>query len=755
MVTELRYGVDTSLAGDEAPSRQFERGGALAGLYERLVKALRGGSPQTARELAAVLGTARSQVNSLLYSRADTFTHDGAQPPRWMLHREASTRIPAAANARGAPSPPSPSKRLGELRKSLYAWQRRALDDWASAGHQGVVEAVTGAGKTRVGLTAIGDGLANGFRVLVIVPTTVLLGQWQREISDHLGIQAGVLGGGRKATLSHHNVVVSTVQSASRIDRLLPRSARGLIVCDEVHRYGADSFARVLQLSFERRLGMTATFERNDDGLHTHLLPYFGRVVYSLWYREALEERVIARFRVAIVRVDLDPQDQQRYESAHEEARDARYKLVTHHRVTREPFGEFMAEVAALAEGSPREQATKLARRFLSNFSESRRILGETPSKLDALRHARDAVAASQGTLVFASTVAGARRAAQRLTDSGVDTETLDSSMTLQERRAVLGRFQRREVDAMAAPLVLDEGVDVPEANLAIILAASKTRRQMIQRLGRVVRVKADGGIAHLALVVARNTSEDPASGAHMGFIEEMLDVAHELRVFNTDQLPELASFLTGGDGGSEPDFTSTAAPSAVAAGRRPATTRQPTAADDHEALLERVRRSLPDLEGASDVARRSSSAARSRRKVGRAHSPLPLDLRIRDQLAKGPRTATRLASELGVPRELLMKVLVAAPEFVTRDLGWYLASNAPPAALSDRTDPSMMSDPGEEAPHPLVDAWESLVGPVTAGQRAHFEYAMRFVMPMISSQEEAREFVHEHVESILARLQK
>ena len=79
---------------------------------------------------------------------------------------------------------------------------------------------------------------------------------------------------------------------------------------------------------------------------------------------------------------------------------------------------------------------------------------------------------------------------------------------------------------AVTAPQVLDEGVDVPAADLAVILAASRSRRQMIQRMGRVLRRKPDGRVAHLIIVYAAGTVEDPALGAHDGFLDEITPVA-------------------------------------------------------------------------------------------------------------------------------------------------------------------------------------------------------------------------------------
>ena len=745
-------------------------------LHEQLLAVLGVTSGQTARQLEATLEVGRSIINSELYRRTDTFVHDGAQPPRWSLRTAAdassSTHSRAARNRSASPT----RRHHAELHGSLYPWQRRALDHWTQADHRGVIEAVTGAGKTRVGLAAIADALDSSMRVLVVVPTTVLLDQWRQQIHEHLGLQAGALGGGHKARLADHQVVVAMVHSASRIERLLPVSAGGLIVCDEVHRYGATTFARVLQEPFVRRLGLTATFERNDDGLDDHLLPYFGDVAYSLSYREALAEQVIAPFRVAIVRVDLDAEEQDHYEDAHREAQAARTTLIRRYHLPQEPFGEFMAEVALLAGGPRKDPATRLARRFLSSFTETRRILGETPRKLDVLSYLDPAIVASHGTLIFASTVNGALRAAHTVANNGIRADALHSDMKLAERRAVLNRFEQRELQVVAAPLVLDEGVDVPDANLAIILAASKTRRQMIQRLGRVVRVKADGGCAHLALVVARNTSEDPASGTHLDFITEMLDVADELRVFDPPQHGELARFLTGGTGGTHAEFTGHSAvppsdaldphaPTTRSTSTRAQATRSPDPPDDRDALTRSLAPLLAAAAAASptrtstEPSTPSSAPRTTRAKAAPESDPLGLHIRILLALAKRPRTCAGLATELGVAPHQLLAVLESSSQFHCRARVWRLTSQKPapqpPNGPADLPTEATTPPPDPDASHPLVIAWEALEGPMNDVQRAHFKRAMQFVWAGLNDRDEARRFVHLNRSGIRAKLRQ
>ena len=98
----------------------------------------------------------------------------------------------------------------------------------------------------------------------------------------------------------------------------------------------------------------------------------------------------------------------------------------------------------------------------------------------------------------------------------------------MSERRKVFAGFEDGTHELVAAPRLLDEGIDVPAADLAIVLASSRSKRQMIQRMGRVVRRKDDCRIARVAIVYVEGTAEDPNDGAHEDFVETIQDAADD-----------------------------------------------------------------------------------------------------------------------------------------------------------------------------------------------------------------------------------
>lgn len=454
-----------------------------------------------------------SLVERILFDHPDVFDHDGGMSRKW--HVLSGRAFPIARNY---------------LEQPLRKWQEHALQEWIVAGRGGVVEAVTGTGKTAVGVAAIADAYSRGLRSLVLVPGIDLMEQWHSVLQRAVpNTKIGRRGDKFRDTLVSHRILISTVQSAVRGESF-PATSGCLLVADEVHRYGASAFARALTDDFQERLGLTATYERSDDSIDTILSPYFGSTIDGCDYRRGYEEGILAPVRVVNIAVQFTPKERHDYEDADERARSARTKLINNCGIPAEPFGLFMQEVDRLSNDENAGPATFLARKFMKAFNDRRSILAQSHAKLDLLRQIGSAMRGPARSILFSETVAAAEAAAAMIADQGVAAEAMTSGMKPAERAALLGRFRVGEVVALATPRLLDEGIDVPEAELGLILAASRSRRQMVQRMGRIIRPKHDGRHAIFAIVYVEGTSEDPASGAHETFLRQILDIADEVR---------------------------------------------------------------------------------------------------------------------------------------------------------------------------------------------------------------------------------
>lgn len=445
-----------------------------------------------------------------------------------------------------AASPAEQTRSLLAPGLSLYPWQRDALGAWQSAGHRGVIEAVTGAGKSRVAHWAAAEALDRGMRVLVIVPTIELMNQWHQGLEAAIpSVAIGRLGNAHCDTLRSRRIVVATVHSARR-RRLAPNGTTILLIADECHRYGAPSFAKALDPEFEQRLGLTATYDRGDTGNERYLEPYFGGIVKALWYDEALAQEAISPFRIALVAVRFNDEDQATYSFHDENAKQARGELIDIHGVAPEPFGEFMRQVTELSDGGAGD-ATKAARRYLGAFSKRRQLLAETECKIPILEALAPAVSESGGTLVFTQTKDSARRSAELFRAAGCSAEALYSDLDEIERGGRMDRFKDGRSRLISAPRLLDEGIDVPKADLGIIVAASRSKRQMIQRLGRVIRRKPEGAFGRLVVLYVGGTVEDPhaAGGESDSFLRRCCDSAQEVAEFPGTSTTALQEFLS------------------------------------------------------------------------------------------------------------------------------------------------------------------------------------------------------------------
>ena len=206
-------------------------------------------------------------------------------------------------------------------------------------------------------------------------------------------------------------------------------------------------------------------------------------------------------------------------------------------------FGEFMKFITQLSKEGKREGIA--ARRFLKHFTERKRLLAETDAKYEALKKLSSSIKASNGTIAFTATIESTEIAAEVLEEKKISCGLHHSKMNKVNRRLVLKQFKDRALDAIIAPKTLDEGIDVPEADLGIIIAASRERRQMIQRMGRVLRRKKDQHLAKFAILYVKDTSEDPKNGPHGAFLETILPVASEHKDFGSRaSMKSISEFL-------------------------------------------------------------------------------------------------------------------------------------------------------------------------------------------------------------------
>ncbi len=370
-----------------------------------------------------------------------------------------------------------------QVRAAPRPYQLEALDAWLAAGGRGVVVLPTGAGKTLVGLLVIARCAVS---TLVVVPTLDLLDQWRHALLEGLGAPAacvGTFGGGRRDL---RPITISTYDSAAIHTHKL--AGFGLAVFDEVHHLPAATYRLAAQgILAPFRLGLSATPERGD-GLEADLEHLVGPVVYARTPGQLTAH--LARFREERLSIPLSPAERDAYDRAM-----AVYRAFVRRRRLRIDSPEDYQRLvvwpsAADPEARAAMLAHRLARRLAFNAEAKQRALVELLA-----RHRADRV------IIFSEYTSAVERVSRDLLIPCITHRTPAA-----ERAALLEGFRAGRFSKLAAGRVLNEGVDVPDANVAIVLSGSGTRREHVQRLGRILRPKA--GVAVLYELVTEGTSE-------------------------------------------------------------------------------------------------------------------------------------------------------------------------------------------------------------------------------------------------------
>jgi len=371
------------------------------------------------------------------------------------------------------------------------AYQSEALAAWRAAGRRGTVVLPTGAGKTFVAELCMADTRRP---TLVVAPTLDLVGQWYSRLQAAFDQPVGMLGGG------HHEVEPVTVSTYDSAWLHLARYGDrfGLLIFDEVHHLPAPAYLSAAQASLAPfRLGLTATLER-QDGREEAMAEVLGPVVYRKEITE-LSGEFLAPYETVRLEVQLAQAERVAYDTA------------------RKAFTDFVAQEGLRLGGSGGWQSflraasrSRAGRAAFQAYQDSRRIAHGSPRKLDLLQTLLDQERGRR-TIIFTHDNATAYRISRELLLPCISHQT-----DIKERRAILDAFQAGTLPTLVTSRVLNEGVDLPSAEVAIVMSGTGTVREHVQRLGRILRpgTDAQGGAKQAVLyeIVAAGTAEERTS---------------------------------------------------------------------------------------------------------------------------------------------------------------------------------------------------------------------------------------------------
>jgi superfamily II DNA or RNA helicase len=353
----------------------------------------------------------------------------------------------------------------------LRRWQSEALSLWKGANHRGIVAVVTGGGKTVFALSCI--RALQPDTSLVVVPTIALMDQWWEETATFFGIsldEIHIVTARQKVKVGTVNLAV--LNSAAKIYRE-GRSQPCFLIVDECHKAASSQFRAIFEIPKVAALGLSATPERPyDDWLNEILVPAIGPIIYEYTYRDALQDGVIVPFMLQNIVFDLEKDRQQEYD-----------------RLTK-----------AIARSIQRNGAD--AQETVGLFLRRTRVMNLS---LNRVRLALKLVAMHRGqrVLVFHEDIEACNLIHQALIENGVGAGVYHSQLRLRERAEILSAYRQGAIGVLVTCRALDEGFNVPDTEIGVIAASTATRRQRIQRLGRILRPAKDKRAAAIYTLVA------------------------------------------------------------------------------------------------------------------------------------------------------------------------------------------------------------------------------------------------------------
>jgi len=391
----------------------------------------------------------------------------------------------------------------------LRRWQRECLDSWVRAGCRGVAHAATGAGKTLLALAAVRElilrpefGGPDGPLVRIVVPKVFLAAQWQEALTGVLGVRPEDIalrhGGTAARRISRYMIyVVNSARwsLARQIRRELASGERVLLICDECHHCVSEANARIFDFLPELpqlpgryfALGLTAT--PGSDAERATLTASLGPDICRYGPAEALRDGIMTGCRLINVAVTLTAAEQDEYGAVNEQLLRCTAKLKKLDAALQMLSGAAFFDAVRRISGGASGRAAECAKLFLRLVYRRRMLIHTASMREECAVDLCARLPEDSRILVFAqrvSTVEAVYRRLERLFPGQAVRYT--GSMEKTVKRRALEAYQNGSRRILISCQALDEGLNIAETDVGVLMACSGSERQRIQRAGRVLR---------------------------------------------------------------------------------------------------------------------------------------------------------------------------------------------------------------------------------------------------------------------------
>lgn len=401
----------------------------------------------------------------------------------------------------------------------LYKWQEKCLNKWKENDYKGIINVVTGAGKTTLALYAIKEVFNNELKIKIIVPTVNLLFQWKKEIINVFGEQYSdqisliYSGNKNKKDKTFSIYVINSARHivSKRIIDDMDNGFKVMMICDETHHFTSKENQKIFHYRLSKNfiserfysLGLSATVD--NEKLNDILVPSLGKIIFTLDHDEALSDDIISPFIIYETSINFTVKEKLEYitiTNSIEVLRNIILKKYPYLKDT-EDLKLYMKLLNNLAEEDDdvdRYIKLLLKRKKTSSLSKTRIACG-----VEIIKQLSD-----KRIIVFAERITQIKEFEQKLRSEGINKIACYHSKQSQEyRKRILDEYKNKQFNILLTCKALDEGVDVPDAEVAIVLSSSSVVRQRIQRLGRILRKNNDKLLASLFYLYVIDANDD------------------------------------------------------------------------------------------------------------------------------------------------------------------------------------------------------------------------------------------------------
>ena len=364
----------------------------------------------------------------------------------------------------------------------LREWQAKAFPLWWSK-KRGIVKVVTGGGKTVFAIHCLTKYLEENkdHSIFIVVPSIALLDQWYEGLQKDFNEKEISLNGGGEHLEKLSRINISTIDSVKNIIQQFD-AAKTLLIVDECHKIGTEKRGEVLSNSWHATLGLSATPERDyDDNFYIIIRKILGDIIFDYDYIDAREDEVIVNFKLLYAYAAMTPDEEEKYKK----------------------FTKSIQRRAATIGGNdmndyPLKMLIFNRARMVKNSK------NRIPFGIELLqKHKRDS------WIVFTENKKQAKEFNKIINTKGYKSAIYNTDLDNSEREENLNNFKNGNLNVLVSCTALDEGFDMPEADGAMILSASSSKRQRIQRMGRVLRITANKQNALIVTVYSSKTEFD------------------------------------------------------------------------------------------------------------------------------------------------------------------------------------------------------------------------------------------------------